>query len=100
VVNKQEIIVPGKAMLVNQMTSSLLPFGADFVAAFHEAGVRLLSSFPFGREDRIVMFGYVQVQEVRCWEVLAAGFAAVGMGMLVVRPVFSIGSEVQRLVRW
>ena len=46
------------------------------------------------------MFGYVQVQEVRGWKVLAAGFAAVGMGMLVVRFVFSVGNEVQRLVRW
>jgi hypothetical protein len=77
-------------MLVNQMTAPLLPVSTHFLAAFDEAGESFLAAVALRRHDGIVVFGDVQVEEVGCREVCAAGGAAVAVGLGVVGFVVGV----------
>jgi hypothetical protein len=67
-------------MLVNKMTSSLLPVRTHLLAASNKTRERFLAAVALRCDYGVVVFGDVQVEEVRCWEVCAAGGAAVAVG--------------------
>jgi len=86
-------------MLVYQMRSTLLPIPTHFVAALHEASKRLLALVPPSCDDWVVILAQMQLEEVFCREVFVAFRAPVGVGLSVMRLVFSVGSECQWLMR-
>jgi hypothetical protein len=71
-VDHQKIVVPREAVLVNEMASSLRPVAAQLVAAIYKARECLVATFTLRRDDRVVVFCYVKLQEVQCGKV---GFA-------------------------
>lgn len=87
-------------MLVYEVASPLLPVDADLTAAFYEAGVRLLVGVSLRCDDWVVVLRYMQVEEVSGGKVLVAVGTAVSVSLLVVRLIFGIGCEAQKLVRW
>ena len=51
-------------MLVDEMASSLRPVATYLVTAFHKACECLVATFTLRRDDWVVVFCYVQLQEV------------------------------------
>lgn len=81
------------------MTPPLLPISTDFVATLDKAGVGFVAALAFGKDDGVVVFGYVKIEEVSCGEVAMAGRAAVQVGLVVVSLVGGLGCECERFVR-
>jgi hypothetical protein len=71
-VDDQEIVIPREAMLVNEMTSSFRPVIAYFVATLYKACKGLVATFTLRRDDRVVVFCYVQLQKMQCGKVCFA----------------------------
>jgi hypothetical protein len=71
-IDDQEIVIPGETVLVNEMASSLRPVAAYFVATLYKACKGLVATLTLRRDDRVVVFCYVQLQKVQCGKV---GFA-------------------------
>jgi hypothetical protein len=67
-------------MLVNKMTSPLLPVRTNLLTPLDKAGESFLAAVALGCDYGVVVFGDVQIEEVGCWEICAAGGAAVAVG--------------------
>ena len=59
VVDDEEVVVSREAVLVDQMATPLLPFRADFVAAFYETGEGLLACLSFRGNDGVMVLSNV-----------------------------------------
>jgi hypothetical protein len=59
-------------VFVDQVATSLLPIATHFVTTFDEASECLIATLTLGRDDWVVVFGDVKLQEVSRREV---GFA-------------------------
>lgn len=77
-------------MLVNQMAAPLLPVSAHFLAAFDKTRERFLAAVALRCDYWVVVLDDVQIEEVGCWEVCAAGGAAVAVGGSVVGFVVGV----------
>jgi hypothetical protein len=89
-INNQKIIIPWKPVLVDQMATPLLPVAAHFFAAFDEASEDLLTTVTLSCDERVVIFGDVQAEEVCGGEVCFAFRAAVAVGLVVMSFILGV----------